>query len=147
MNFKAVSNMRTLITKLILCLQVMLCSVVLVNHANAEQNSNSALREVSQYEKSIQDLVFDQTITPQGREFYRAFIKAWGIQNDTERHHVLVYEQSTNSGTNKLWVEYRLRSLFSGILSMNEQRSLDKMGAYAAQAVLQGITSIQAQEM
>ncbi|MDX8386337.1 MAG: CsgE family curli-type amyloid fiber assembly protein [Gallionella sp.] len=138
--------MRKLITKLIICTQVMLCSIALVNQACAEEETNSVLREGTQYVNSIEDLVFDQTITPQGREFYRAFIKAWSNHNNSERYHVLVYERPAAVGANKLWVEYRLRKLYSGVVRMSEQSVLEQRGAYAALAVLQGITAIQAEE-
>ena len=139
--------MRTLITKLIICTQVMLCSMALMNQASAMEDTGSSLSTGSHIGNNIENLVFDQTISPEGREFYRAFVKAWRKQNDSERYHVLVYERRTDLGANKLWVEYRLRKLFSGIALIGKQNVLEKMGAYAAQAVLQGINAINADEM
>ncbi len=139
--------MRKLITKLFFCTQVMLCSIALMNQAYAVEKTNSVLREASQYEDSIENLVFDQTITPEGREFYRAFIKAWSNQNKGERHHIMVYERANALGANKLWVEYRLRKLYSGVVLTGGQNANDKIGAYAAQAVFQGIAAIKLQEM
>ncbi len=139
--------MRKLIANLILYMQVMLCSVVLVNQANAEEEANAVLREGSHYEDSITGLVIDQTITPQGHEFFRAFVNAWSNQSGSTRYNVVVYERPAGRGANKLWVEYRYRKLYSAFVRMSKQSVLEGMATYAAQAVRQGIAAIQAEEM
>jgi len=140
-------NMRKLIAKLMIVIQVTICSVMLLNQANAEEEANAVLQEGSKYEESIRGLVINQTITPQGREFYRAFVNAWSNQSGSTRYNVVVYERPAGRGANKVWVEYRNRKLYSTFVRMSKQSVLEGMGTYAAQAVRQGITAIQAEEM
>ena len=82
--------MRKFILSLNICIQMMLLSIVLGNQVNAEEEANAVLREGSRYEDSIGGLVINQTITPQGREFYSAFVNAWGSQSGSTRYNVVV---------------------------------------------------------
>jgi hypothetical protein len=143
----ALQMMRKLIVNLIFCMQVMLCSLVLVNQANAEEDVDAALRDGNRYEENIGGLVINQTITPQGRDFYRAFVIAWRNQSESTRDNIVIYERPAGRGTNLLWVEYRYRKLYSAFVRMSKQSVLEGMAANAVLIVQQGIAAIQVEEI
>jgi len=139
--------MRKLIVSLIICMQVMLCSLVLVNQANAEEDVDAALRDESRYGENIVGLVINQTVTPQGRGFYRAFVDVWRNQSGDELGNIVIYERPAGRGTNLLWVEYRYRKLYSAFLRTSKQSVLEGMAANAVLIVQQGIAAVRVEEI
>lgn len=123
----------------------LLC-LTLAGQALAEENNNGeSLNGGHRYADRIGGLVIDQTITPQGHEFYRAFVNAWREQGDGSHDNVIVYERPSIRSASLLWVEYRYRKIYSGFARASKRSVLEGMGEMAAQAAHQRVAEIEAE--
>ncbi|MEW6313751.1 MAG: CsgE family curli-type amyloid fiber assembly protein [Pseudomonadota bacterium] len=110
---------------------------------NAPDEINGARKRADR----IDGLVTDQTITLLGHEFYRSFVNTWRDQSDGSRYNLAIYERPSARSASLVWVEYRFRKIYSGLVRMGKRSSLEEMGAGAAQAVRARIAEIEAETL
>lgn len=136
--------MRIPMINVILCL---LCGALASPSFAGDDEGGASLNGGHRYVDRIDGLVIDQTITPLGHEFYRAFVNAWREQRDGSRYSVIIYERPSVRSASLLWVEYRFRKIYSGFVRMSRRSVLDGMGANAAQVAYQHIVEIEAETL
>lgn len=124
---------------ILLLLCCMFASQVFAIESGNAENLDGAHR----YEERIEGLVLDQTITPQGHEFYRTFVSALREQGDETHGNFVVYERPAVRSASLLWIEYRFRKVYSGFARANRRGVLEGMGTTAAQAARQRVTEIE----
>jgi len=122
--------------------------IVLTGYSWAgEERGDTNLNGETRNVERIEGLVIDQTMTPLGHEFYRAFVNTWREQGNSSRYNISVHERPSMRTANLLWVEYRFRKVYSGFARAGRSRALEGMGANAAQIAYQRIAEIEAETL
>ena len=91
-------------------------------------------------------LVIDQTLSPNGREFYRSFVAAWTDRPRVDRYALVVRERPTPRQDSHISIDQGLRRVFQGRLP-TRRGDLSEYAARVAEATYQfvGDAELQAQ--
>jgi hypothetical protein len=80
--------------------------------------------------------VVDQTLTFTGHEFASRFTAKWAELGGVQRSETLaIRERPTGSRGSLVWIEYRMRPIFSGFFSPNRNRLKENAEMAAQQAL------------
>lgn len=105
-----------------------------VTPGRAAPDGAASAQAESRLAEQLEGLILDATVTPRGRDFFRAFVDAWRLLDARTRYTVTLRELPSPRQGSIVSVEFRGRPLLRSALSPNRAVSAEQSAQFARTA-------------